>query len=207
MSTTKKIMVIRHAEKPVSGIKGITAGGTVNKESLIVLGWQRAGALAVLFDPFNGALQNSGLATPNALYAAAFRVPKKDATTEVPASNTKTDDSKSMRPVETIIPLSQRLKLVINENFGRETQADMVTDAMKQTGTVLIAWQHQDIPTIAKQICPTGNIPTKWPGDRFDLVWVFDLDENTGEYAFSQVPQNLLAGDLNTVIEVTPVTS
>ena len=200
-------MVIRHAEKPVSGIQGITAAGTASKESLIVLGWQRAGALAVLFDPFNGTHQNSGLATPNALYAAAFRVPKKDATTEVPASNTKTDDSKSMRPVETIIPLSQRLQLVINENYGKDTLDAMVAEATNQTGTVLIAWQHQDIPTIAKQICPTGNIPTKWPGDRFDIVWVFDLDESTGQYAFSQVPQNLLAGDLNTVIEVTPVTS
>lgn len=199
MSTTNKIMVIRHAEKPESGIKGITASGASNKESLIVLGWQRAGALTVLFDPFNGALQNSGLATPNALFAAAYSTSEKGTTAAIPASTAGASNSKSMRPIETIIPLSQRLKLVINENYGKETLDALVADATNQTGTVLICWQHNDIPAIAQQIVPNGTFP-KWPGDRFDLVWVFDLDATTGEYVFSQVPQNLLAGDLNTVI-------
>ena len=198
-------MVIRHAEKPISGIKGVTTSGSTSKESLIVLGWQRAGALAVLFDPFNGALQNSGLATPNALFAAGFKVSNKDTTAVSPTSPANSTDSKSMRPSETIIPLSQRLQLVINEKYGKDSIDAMVAEATSQTGTVLICWQHQDIPTIAQQINPNGSYPTKWPGDRYDVVWVFDLDESTGEYTFSQVPQNLLAGDLNTVIETTAV--
>ena len=63
-------------------------------------------------------------------------------------------------------------------------------------GTALISWQHEDIPCIANVIL--GNqttVPQKWPGIRFDVVWVFDLDASSSSYSFNQVPQRLLAGD------------
>jgi len=67
-------------------------------------------------------------------------------------------------------------------------------------GVVLIAWQHENIPTIADAILgKAGVVPSKWPGDRFDVVWVFDLRQQGG-YAFSQLPQMLLAGDRPSVI-------
>ncbi len=68
-------------------------------------------------------------------------------------------------------------------------------------GFALIAWEHQDIPTIANAILGnTLTVPQSWPGKRFDVVWIFDWDHGTKRYAFSQVPQQLLAGDLPTVI-------
>ncbi len=45
------------------------------------------------------------------------------------------------------------------------------------------------------------SAPQQWRDDRFDLVWVFDLDPS-GRYRFSQVPQLLLAGDRPDVIPV-----
>jgi hypothetical protein len=66
---------------------------------------------------------------------------------------------------------------------------------------VLICWEHQHIPALAQAI-PTldaTTIPTKWPGERFDVIWTFVLDV-TGRYAFGQVPQQLLQGDTDTVI-------
>lgn len=63
-------------------------------------------------------------------------------------------------------------------------------------GVALIAWQHEDIPHMANHIL--GNkttAPQNWPGDRFDLIWVFDLDDKSKTYSFKQVPQCLLAGD------------
>ncbi|HLP53591.1 MAG TPA: hypothetical protein VK151_01110 [Fluviicola sp.] len=178
-----KIMVIRHAEKPYGDYEGVTPKGKDDKEALIVQGWQRAGALAVLFSPFNKALQNPNLATPQFLYASG------------PGA-----ESKSKRPVETITPLSELIRVNINESFGAKDYADMVASAQQQKGTVLIAWQHQDIPEIANIILGNESAPQKWPGDRFDLVWVFDLNASTGQYTLTQVPQNLLAGDLNTPI-------
>lgn len=188
--TTSKIMVIRHAEKPTGNYQGINVYGTEDEESLIVQGWQRAGALVALFDPFNGPLQNTELAVPDVLYASVPRTP----------GESKKKYSKSERPLETITPLSQRLQIDINLNYGADEYKDMADDAMAQTGTVLIAWQHSDIPHIANHIQAVNTAPQSWPDDRFDVVWVFDLDESTGTYSFSQVPQNLLAGDQNTGI-------
>lgn len=75
----------------------------------------------------------------------------------------------------------------------------MIKDAMGCGGIVLIAWEHQDIPGIANLILGNSTTaPQKWPGDRFDIVWIFDLQNDA--YVFSQVPQRLLAGDGNAVI-------
>jgi hypothetical protein len=38
-------------------------------------------------------------------------------------------------------------------------------------------------------------VPEEWPDERFDLVWVFDLDPTSQDYRFSQQPQLLLSGD------------
>lgn len=183
---TQKIMVIRHAEKPTDTQQGVTADGVDDPESLIVKGWQRAGALAVLFDPFAGPLQNAGLVRPEVLIASD-------------PGNT----SKSKRPLQTITPLSQRIKIDVNVGFGKDDYKQMADMAMSQTGTVLIAWQHQDIPHIANHILAKNVSPQTWPGDRFDVVWVFDWDASTKQYLFSQVPQNLLSGDINAGIAVT----
>jgi hypothetical protein len=188
-----KIMIIRHAEKPPStddgatddqasvGKKilegppfGVDLDGNNSNESLIVQGWQRAGALACFFAPTHGAFQDHRLATPQFLFAS---------------------DSKSQRPLETIAPLGSKLGL----NPTVEKKGDykrIADDAMTCGGIALICWQHQDIPQMANHILGNKNtVPQKWPGDRFDVVWVFDLDPTSNTYTFSQVPQCLLAGD------------
>ena len=48
MAMPSKIIVIRHAEKPDATDEGVTPHGAGDKESLIVRGWQRAGALVAL---------------------------------------------------------------------------------------------------------------------------------------------------------------
>lgn len=180
-----KIMVIRHAEKPDDSGNpplGVDIDGRGDKESLTPRGWQRAGALATLFDTSNGKV-TEGLAVPQHLSASAIA-----------------RHSESERPEETVTPLSEKLNLKIHTDFDKDQYIDMIKDAMKKDGIVLVCWEHQDIPEIANEIMGNDtSVPQKWPGDRFDVVWVFD---NTGNgYAFSQVPQQLLAGDQNTVIE------
>jgi len=178
-----KIMVIRHAEKPTATDQGVSPAGDDDKHELIVQGWQRAGALVCLFDPARGPLQSTELATPQFLFAS--------------------DDS-SLRPKETITPLAKRLKLKIDLSFSKGQESALVAAAKAANGVVLIAWQHEDIPAIGNAI--VGNkttVPQKWPGDRFDIVWVFDLDSASGHYKFTQVPQCLLAGDENSVIPLS----
>jgi hypothetical protein len=66
---------------------------------------------------------------------------------------------------------------------------------------VLICWQREYIPQIAALILGQLDVaPETWPEDRFDLIWVFDLNRSATKYKFRQVPQKLLSGDLLTPI-------
>ena len=179
-TTTTKIMIIRHAEKPPDSGEpfGVTAEGNQDVESLIIQGWQRAGALACFFAPPHGPLQDAELATPQFLFASESK-----------------SGGGSERPVETITPLASKLGLTPVTHKKSDIKK-VAADAMACGGTALICWQHEDIPSIANVI--VGNqttVPQDWPGDRFDVVWVFDLGTSPNSYSFNQVPQRLLAGD------------
>lgn len=180
-----KIMVIRHAEKPVdTDSKGVLSSGEEDPESLIVQGWIRAGALACLLAPAREPIQNPDLAQPQFLYASEIG-----------------RHSNSKRPQQTITPLSEKLSLSINTDYLKGLEKEMVANALTCDGVVLICWEHQDIPTIANQILGNATTaPQQWLGSRFDLIWIFDLNPTSGTYSFKQVPQCLLKGDLSTFI-------
>ncbi|MFK4445511.1 hypothetical protein ABH944_005518 [Caballeronia udeis] len=186
MARASKIMVIRHGEKPQGKLPpyGVTTEGVQNTESLLVAGWTRAGALAVLFAPSRGPLQSPELAMPQYVFASADE-----------------EGRKSERPVETVSIVAQKLDITTDSTYKVGDEIQLVAAAEACDGVVLVGWEHKHIPLIANAIL--GNettAPQSWPGDRFDMVWVFDLDAASGQYSFSQVPQLLLAGDLSTPI-------
>jgi hypothetical protein len=190
----KKIMIIRHGEKPAKhpGADGpfdVQENGTPGKgKSLIVIGWQRAGALNAFFAPADGSPAKKDIAKPDCIYAAD-------------------PQGESQRPWETVVPLAawlgyQQGTPQFNTQFdigGGEPQ--LVQAVLALDGTVLICWEHDNImPNIvsainnAVEIENYGKIPGKWP-DVFDLVWVFDLDSSGKKYEWNQVHQELMAGD------------
>ncbi|HEY2963697.1 MAG TPA: hypothetical protein VGJ37_14855 [Pyrinomonadaceae bacterium] len=181
-----KIMLIRHAEKPAKdgAPYGVTRKGEQSKESLEIRGWQRAGALSTLLAPSNGHFQHTSLAKPQFLYASKPLRRKG-----------------SRRPIETITPLAEKLGLGIHSDFARSEFDQMVEEAFSCRGIVLICWQREYIPQIAAHIVGQDHIvPTTWPEDRFDMIWLFDLDRSATRYKFRQVPQKLLKGDRLTKI-------
>ena len=180
-----KIMLMRHAEKPDKDFApfGVSRKGERNKESLQVRGWQRAGALIGLFAHPNGDVAPA-LAKPHFLYASK------------PLRRRG-----SRRSLQTLAPLSEKLGLEINIAFPRFEFEEMLDDVYKRKGVVLICWQREYIPEIALKILGDRKVvPAIWPEDRYDMIWVFDLDHKTDRYHFKQVPQKLLAGDLTTPI-------
>jgi hypothetical protein len=73
------------------------------------------------------------------------------------------------------------------------------------TGVTLVCWEHKVLHEIANAITPTAagtQIPQSWPDTRFDVVWAFGYDTNASVYTFSQIPQMLLAGDIDDPIAV-----
>jgi len=181
-----KILLIRHAEKPAKDSPpfGVTLKGERSKESLEVRGWQRAGALTHLLAPPDGRFQHAALAKPQFLYAS---------------KPVKRRGSK--RPLETIMPLAEKLRIEINAEYRRSEFESMLDDVFTHKGVVLICWQREYIPEIASYILNSDKIaPAEWPEDRFDMFWVFDLESSTGKYKFKQVPQRLLSDDRVTQI-------
>jgi hypothetical protein len=191
----KKIMIIRHGEKPPkhagkSGPIDVQENGeSGGGKSLIVIGWQRAGALNAFFAPYKAKPANSEIVTPDYIYAAS---PTKE----------------SQRPCETVTPLAAWLGYKqgtpqFNTQFtigGEEPQ--LVKSVLSLSGIVLICWEHDNImPNLVGAINGTvpitnyKSLPSKWP-DVFYLVWVFDLDNKGTSYTWTSVNQNLMAGDV-----------
>jgi hypothetical protein len=173
-----KIMLIRHAEKPEGKDAGVSAEGAQNDEELIVRGWQRSGGLVRLLAPLNGRFADSHLAQPQTIFASGVG-----------------KHSESLRPQHTVLELATLLGLTLQTKYLKGDEADLVKAAVDAAGPVLIAWEHEAIPDIVNTI--VGNkttCPQKWPGSRFDMVWVLDA-KPSGGWGFTQVPQLLLSGD------------
>ena len=197
------IYIIRHGEKPADPVLagpgqsppapvapfGVNDQGIQDPNSLLPRGWQRSGALAVLFDPALGTLQ-AGLQTPAALLSPSYGNPGK------PAAH---------RTYQTIQGLSDRLGLQIVSAFAEGQEPQLAASVVNgYSGVVLICWEHDHIPALASSLpaTPGTAIPQKWPGDRFDVIWTFTLVPAAAEvqYAFGQASQQLLSGDTDTVI-------
>jgi hypothetical protein len=200
------IYVIRHGEKPadpppaVPGQSppapvapfGVDDQGNQDAHSLLPRGWQRSGALAALFDPALGTLQ-AGLQTPAALLSPFYGDPAKTA---------------AHRTYQTIQGLSDRVGLPIVSTFAEGQEPQLAASVLSgDSGVVLICWEHDHIPALASSLpaIPETVMPQTWPGDRFDVIWTFTLVPGAAsiQYTFSQVPQQLLSGDTDTVIPAT----
>ena len=109
--------------------------------------------------------------------------------------------SSSSRPRQTLEPLSAKLNIRLNLDFGKGDESRLAAAAKACGGVVVICWQHEYMSAVANAIVGnTTTAPQKWPENRFDVTWVFNLDQRTGGYTFTQRPQLLLTGDSRDVI-------
>jgi hypothetical protein len=182
------ISLLRHAEKQIGDQtpQGVTIDGTPDRESLTPRGWQRAGAIVGLFVPRSSAPTNLLLPVPTHLFASEVG-----------------PHSQSRRPIETLVPLSQRLGLPIGEPFLQDELDGLVRTILVCDGDVLVAWEHKRIPLIANRlVADDTTVPQVWPDERYDLVWVLEpAGEAQPGFRLRQVPQLLLAGDRPDPIE------
>jgi hypothetical protein len=155
------IMLIRHAEKPASGM------------DLSPAGFERAKVIPQLF---GGSAAPHNLPRPDFLFATHV-------------------SKNSNRPVETITPLSEALKLPISHEIDDKDFATLAKELLsgKYAGkVVLVAWHHGSIPGFAKAL---GAVPPydPWPETQFDRVW--RIDYAGGKATLTDLPQGLMAGD------------
>jgi hypothetical protein len=173
------IMIIRHAEKPGKQPPpfGVTRDGSVDGHDLSVIGWQRAGGLALLFGKTEVAAQRSGLDVPKTIYATRPDVANP-----------------SKRPHHTVLPLAKVLGIDVLLDFTVSQESELAAAAAAAAGPVLICWHHEAIPAIgAALLGETPDTVGDWDDDRFDLVWHFG--RSGSGWSFSKTSQMLLAGD------------
>lgn len=176
-----QVIVIRHAEKPTTRPKrhGVREDGTNDKESLTVRGWQHAGSLAAVFAGTGTLPAEAGLRRPDHIFAAG--IGKKRV--KMAGGRLRTVGSHSRRPLETVTPMAARLGLIPVTAHTKGEEAALVEDALSRPGTVLICWQHEDIPAIGGLIMgDRKSVPQSWPDDGYDLVWVFERKGRTWRF-------------------------
>jgi hypothetical protein len=195
------IYIIRHGEKPAeppdghgkhqdpSPPHGVDFHGRKDEHSLLPRGWQRSGALAALFHPGSGP-SRTRLRPPGTLLAPSY----SDLASTI-----------AHRTCQTIQGLADHLELPIDTPFEVGHEPQLVGSLLSTcAGVVLICWEHHHIPTIAAAfpVVPGTDIPAKWPGDRFDVIWTLTMQPGSTppRYVFSQIPQQLLPGDADTII-------
>jgi hypothetical protein len=183
------LLIVRHAEKPDKNEPGpgLTIDGTEDRKSLVVRGWQRAGAWAALFGT---GLGGDDYPQPGVVYAAD---PNQD------DHSSGSEEEPSKRPFETVKPLCARLHLEPITRWAVGQESNLVSEIAKLTGVVLVCWEHKHIasgilPQLVKDQTLPG-LPLNWDGQRFDVVLRFDRMTVGAPWSLRQLFPRLLTGD------------
>ncbi|MBV8682547.1 MAG: histidine phosphatase family protein [Caulobacteraceae bacterium] len=179
MAGALTLMIIRHAEKPGQEWPGpgLTEKGEANEKSLVIRGWERAGAWAALF---GSGLGGRDYPAPSALFAC------------------RPEGSSSQRASDTLLPLSTRLGMEIDLSFAQGEEDRLMDEILKLSGVALICWEHKRIGEGILPLIPVEPgvlVPAHWPSDRFDVVLRFDRLAGADSFSFRQLCPRLLSGD------------
>ncbi len=170
------VMFIRHGEKPPPDggpPAGVMMDGSIDQHSLTVRGWTRAGSLIGFFGS-----AHDGVESPTKIFAAGAD---------------HVNGPQGRRPAETVTPLAEARGIPLDTTFAVGEETDVANAILREQGVVLVSWEHHNIPRIVRGI-GVEDFAGDWPDGRFDLVWICRM--TSGGYAFSEIGQNLLRGDL-----------
>ena len=153
------IILIRHAEKPADP----------RNPHLSRAGVRRAQRL-VSFITTDPAMTRFGL--PAAVFATRT-----------------TKDDNGQRTQETVAPLAQALKLPVQAPYLGKDYAQLAKQILADPAyagkTVLICWNHEEIPQLAAALGIAPD-PPKWKGSVFDRVYVISYQDGTAVLATSR---------------------
>ena len=78
---------------------------------------------------------------------------------------------------QTISPFAIKYNLAINTSYDVNDVDQLVKKIKKASGTVLIVWEHKEMPVIAELLgVKTDNL--KWDSDDYDSIWVVNISDS-----------------------------
>ena len=122
---------------------------------------------------------NRSLQLPKILYSR-FGIPN-DIYVPAPGLGKATKNS---RMLETIIPFAVKYNLQINTSFDVDAVSPLAQELKTKTGTILIVWEHKELPDIAKNLGINSEL--KWKSDDFDTIWIIDIRNGTASISADQ---------------------
>ena len=108
---------------------------------------------------------NRSLQLPDVLYKK-FGVPN---TIFVPSLDMGRSTN-GARMYQTVVPFAVKYNLKIDTKYDADDVKGIADDIQKQTGTVLLVWEHKAISKIAKAL-GVSNVD-KWDDNDFDSIWI-----------------------------------
>lgn len=140
-------------------------------------GWERAKALPSLFEN-RSEFQQFG--RPVALYAMTPAKP-----------------GGSIRAIQTLKFVSEKLKVTINSEFTRDQVAELVKDISNnknfENKMIVICWEHTVLIDIAKELGVENSLD--WPSIQYDRVWLLTYSKDNKLIKFENLPEKLLPTD------------
>jgi hypothetical protein len=172
-SMPAQVIMIRHAEKPSDGGKGLSD-----------LGWQRARALPSMF---NDRAEFKVFGSPAALYAMK---PGKGSHSVRPMQTLQFVSEAFQMPVLADYRRYETDDLVAEIKNNRDLDGKMI----------VICWEHHQLTDIAFAL---GISPVPiYPDDRFDRVWMANFDPVSGRLlSYRELGENLLPGDTDGLLK------
>lgn len=91
----------------------------------------------------------------------------------VPIIGTDSKSTSTARMFQTVTPYAVQHNLAVNSDFDVDNATGVADAVRHHRGTVLLVWEHDNIPRIAKKLGVKG--PLAWPDDDFDSIWLIDF--------------------------------
>jgi hypothetical protein len=94
----------------------------------------------------------------------------------VPAPSTGKRTS-NCRMLQTVLPFAIKNNLPINTTFTVDATDLLAKKIRKQTGTILVVWEHKQLGDIIKAL-GLKDLPSKWKDDDYDSIFIITYPKN-----------------------------
>ena len=99
--------------------------------------------------------------------------------------------TKNCRMLQTIIPFAIKNNVTINTTCAVDESDRLAKAIKKESGTVFVVWEHNELPTIAGLLGVSGKL--KWSDSDFDGIWVITFHK--GKATLTQDKEGIKPAD------------